>query len=535
MWATIAMMGVLGCGAGDSAAPVDLYVVGRSASFGGPRTVGVGSGTIRLVAPDAPRASGVRVIEGDLVTAGFVDAHGHPAGLGARLARLDLTGAGSYAETLERVRTSSGVGWLVGRGWDQNDWSDAPVGGWPIAADLDTLWPDRPVALSRIDGHALWVNTAALRIAGIDAATEDPAGGRILRDATGAPTGILVDNAETLVPIPEPDPAEQERRLRRALDAIAATGLTGVHDMGVDDATLAIYERLDAAHALGLRIHAYLAPDSKAAARLLRDGPWRGDRLAVVGIKTYADGALGSRGALLREPYADEADTLGLPVSSPEELARLARRCAAAQAGLAIHAIGDLGVSRALDAFEAARMDRPAGGPRMRVEHVQVVHPDDFARFAKLGVVASMQPTHATSDMPWAERRVGPVRIRGAYAWRTLLDHHAALAFGSDFPVEEVAPSAGVWAAVTRTDALGQPPGGWYPEQRLDVFEAIDAFTRGAAYAVGEEATSGSATPGAVADLTVWNVDGDERAPRLTPVATIVGGQVVWTAEGGSP
>lgn len=508
---------------------VDLVVVGLTPE--GPGAVLIDEGRIVAVVStsDARVGGAARRLEAERITAGFVDAHAHPMGLGNTLATLDVTGITSYRDTLARVAAWKGEGVITGRGWDQNDWSDAPGGGWPLAADLERALPGRQVALSRVDGHALWVSPGVLAAAGIVAETSDPPGGRIVRDAQGRPTGVLVDTAMDLVTLPAPSPEEAEQRLVSALDLVAASGLTGVHDMGVSDETLAVYTELDQRGDLDVRIWAYLTPESQAAERLLRDGPWRGDRLAVVGIKAYADGALGSRGALLSSPYADEPGHAGLPVTPADQLRSLAVRCLQADAQLAVHAIGDRAVTEVLDGFQAAREAVPDSDALLRVEHAQVVRPEDRDRFAKLSVVASMQPTHATSDMPWAEDRLGPDRIGWAYTWRSLAESGALLAFGSDFPVEGVSPSLGVWAATTRTDARGMPGGGWMPDERLTEAEAIGAFTWGAARAVGETEL-GAIKPGMLADLTLWHAD---RVPagRLTPVGTVVAGEVVWQSE----
>ncbi|MFT4975321.1 MAG: putative amidohydrolase YtcJ [Myxococcota bacterium] len=457
----------------------------------------------------------------EVVTAGFVDAHGHPAGLGRSLTQLQLRDLPSLQATLAAVSTASetGEGWLLGRGWDQNDWPDHD--GFPTAAQLDASVSERPVALRRVDGHATWLNTAGLAAAGITAETPDPEGGRIIRGPDGAPSGVLVDAAAGLIPAqPEPSLTERRRQLILGLDAIAAVGLTGVHDMGVGDAGLAAYEALDAEGVLKVRIFAYLSPDAAAVERLVANGPWCGTRLCVVGVKAYADGALGSRGALLGEAYTDEPSHSGLQIMPTTELESLAIRLLGARAQLAVHAIGDEGVHQVLDAFAAARAAVPeAAGVPLRVEHFQVARPEDVARLVPLNVVASMQPTHATSDMPWAADRLGEARIGWAYAWRDVLDAGAILAFGSDFPVEEVSPAFGFWAATTRTDRDGQPEGGWMPEQRLTFEEATHGFTGATWDALGRSAPEG--------DATAWVVEEDG---WRRPVRTVVGGEVIWQA-----
>ena len=490
------------------------------------------------VAPGPDRVvHGVGVVEGRVVsledpgpgirvTPGLVDAHAHPAGLGRKLAELDLSGTASLGEvkTLVARAATEGEGWLSGRGWDQNDWEDHD--GWPTAADLDHT--DRPVALRRVDGHALWVNSAGLAAAGITAETPDPDGGRVLRDDEGAPTGVLIDTAVGLVDLPRPGVEEQRRRLVQALDHIAAAGLVGVHDMGVSDQTLALYEELAAQGQLPIRIWAYLDPGAEAVERLKAEGPWAVGRLEVVGVKMYADGALGSRGALLSADYSDEPGTRGLGIQSTAALTTMGSELLAARAQLAVHAIGDQGVTNVLDAFEQARAAQPgAADVPLRVEHLQVVRPQDLARMKDLNAVASMQPTHATSDGPWAEDRLGPDRIGWSYAWRDVLDSGVVLAFGSDFPVEEVSPRYGLWSATTRADLGGGE--GWRMDQALSLDEAVRAFSVGSYEALGRD--GGALEVGAVADFCVWQVD--ERFGRtwLEPIEVVVEGQTVWQGD----
>ncbi len=490
--------------------------------------VAVKGDRILSVSDTPPAATGdATVLRADRVTAGFVDAHAHPDGYGQLLTELDLVGAPTYADTLERVRAaaSEGDGWILGRGWDQNDWPDAPPGGWPRAADLDAVTGGRPARLTRIDGHAIWVNQAALEAAHVGAGNADPPGGQIVRDPSGKPAGVLVDTAMMLVEAPRPGPGEIRRQLDRALPALAATGLTGVHVMGIDDATLGVMTQMDADGALPIRLWAYVRPDTTAAAQLLRDGPWKVDRLHVQGVKILADGALGSRGALLSSEYADQPGHLGLAVTNPLELRALVSRFTPKGAQVAIHAIGDRAVRNALDAIESARRTNPTIDVRHRIEHAQVVDPDDVPRFRVLDVVASVQPTHATSDMPWAGARLGDARLPWSYRWRSLADAGAVLAFGSDVPVEDPAPALGLWAATRRTDPQGQPAGGWRPEEAVTLDEAIAAFTAGAAWAVGEEDRLGKLVPGHVADLTLWDTTGD----LWEPVGTVVDGKSVWS------
>ena len=474
-----------------------------------PMYIGVDDGRIAAISP-TPLA-GQTLLEADVVTPGLVDAHAHPAGLGKALAELRLADCASFADCQERIREAGrvGDGWLTGRGWDQNDWDDHE--GFPTAAELDALVPHRPVALRRVDGHAVWLNSKALELSGVTEDTLAPQGGRIL-------DGVLVDAAMGLVEIPDASPQQKKARLEHALGAIRESGLVGVHAMGMSDDTLALYSEVE----LPIRIWAYVSPGTEAARRLTEEGPWSDGRLHVVGVKAFADGALGSRGALLTEDYADEAGHKGLAITSTEELTALATALVAKEAQLAVHAIGDHGVRNTLDAFEAARKAHPDSTVPLRVEHAQVVHPDDIPRFTALNVVASMQPTHATSDMPWAEARLGPDRTPWSYAWRTLLDAGVTMAFGSDFPVEQHSPSYGLWAAMYRNkDAL--PPDGWYPKQRLDFATTVGLFSEGSYAALGQD--GGKIRVGAPADLTLWSTSERDQGVWFTATATLVDGQ----------
>ncbi|MCB9677390.1 MAG: amidohydrolase [Alphaproteobacteria bacterium] len=511
---------LLGCGTGIE--PAERVVRGElwDASGGRPGAVLIAEGRIRDVVDDPTPYIGpdTVVVDAPRITAGFVDAHAHPSGLGRKLVELDLTGLSTLEATLGAVRTASGDGWILGRGWDQNDWSDLE-GDWPTAAQLDAVTGERPAALRRVDGHAVWVNAAALAAAGITADTPSPAGGEILKGADGAPLGVLVDTAMDLVPTPEPTAAERLAWAKRGTQAAREAGLTGVHVMGAGDAEITAYQALDARGELPIRLWVYASPGTDAAKTLVETGPFGEGRVRVVGVKAFADGALGSRGAWLSADYADRPGHRGTPIDSQETLTALATDLVAQDAQLAVHAIGDAGVHATLEAFAAARAAHPdKAGVRLRVEHAQVVAPADVPRFAELGAIASMQPTHATSDMPWAEARLGPERVRWAYAWQTLGKAGAHVAFGSDFPVESHEPALGMHAALTRTDADGNPAGGWFPEQRFSDAEAVGAFTAGAAYAAHDETRVGQLAAGRVADLTLWSDD-------WKPVGTLVDGR----------
>lgn len=462
------------------------------------------------------RKARVVTARGATVVPGLIDAHGHIMGLGFSLLQADLTGTTSKADVLARLKTFEKTlpadAWLIGRGWDQNDWPDATF---PTAADLDSAFPKRPVWLERIDGHAGWANTAAMKRAKRDFSGDwQPEGGRIERGDDGAAAGVFVDGATALIDavVPPPSEALRAQALSRALAAAHAVGLTGIHDMGVSRADLALYRRFADEGRLPLRITAYADGDRDALADLCANGLYRhaGGRLQMRGVKLYADGALGSRGAALLADYSDAPGQRGLLVTEPKAIERAAQKARDCGVQVAAHAIGDRGNQIVLDRYEylfaadakAARPDR-----RWRIEHAQVIALSDISRFAALGVIASMQPTHATSDMPWAETRVGPERIKGAYAWQRLLGSGARLALGSDFPVESVDPRLGLHAAVTRQDAAGQPVGGWYPDQRLSALEALRGFTSDAAFAGFADADVGMLKPGMKADFVVLEAD----------------------------
>jgi hypothetical protein len=505
--------------------------------------VAVRDGRIMAIGGDADvrgwRGRKTRVLElrGHSVTPGLTDTHAHLAGLGQALESVSLRGATSAAEAAARAgeaaaRLPAGE-WLEGRGWDQNLWPDKKF---PTREILDRAVGDRPAALHRIDGHALWVSGKALALAGIDRSTPDPKGGRILRDASGEATGVLIDAAMGLVGqvVPAPSAEVLTRRILAASSAAVAAGLTCVHEMGINDATIDVYRNLADEDRLPIRVYAFLSGTPAAVetlgrrvAEVDRSGT---EKFVLRGVKLYADGALGSRGARLLAPYSDDPKNQGLWVTSPDDIGRAVTAAIEGGWQLGIHAIGDAGVRAVLDAYQAARTARPKADLRLRIEHAQVISPADIPRFAKLGVIASMQPTHATSDMPWAEARVGAERVRGAYAWRALLDSGAHVAFGSDFPVEEVAPLLGLHAAVTRQDAKGQPAGGWFPDQRVSLDQAVRGFTVEAAYAGFAEGERGALKEGMVADITVFDrpLRADASLLETRVDYTIVGGAVVF-------
>lgn len=478
------------------------------------------------------------------IVPGLIDAHAHLVNLGHILSEANLWGVDSKAEVIARLqaaeKTLAPGQWLIGRGWDQNLWSEK---AFPTAADLDAAFPERPVYLDRVDGHAAWVNSAALRLAqqqGRSLAGDwQPEGGRIERDAKGQPSGVLVDAASALVAahIPAHAPAELDRRLGQALAVAVANGLTGVHDMGVSRDELARFARFADAGKLPLRIDAYADGDGQALADLCANGLYRhaGGRLQMRGVKLFVDGALGSRGAAMLAPYSDDPHNHGLLMMTPDEHLAASRKAAACGVQVASHAIGDRGNRLVLDNYQSVLAGHPGQDLRWRVEHAQVLAEADIARFGQLGVIASMQPTHATSDMGWAQDRVGAERIKGAYAWQRLANSGARLALGSDFPVEQVDPRLGLQAAVTRQDGQGLPAGGWYADQRLSPAQALAGFTSGAAYAGFGELEVGMLRQGLRADFVVldgnpFQVDG-KALSQLKVLATWVDGVPVYQAE----
>jgi predicted amidohydrolase YtcJ len=487
------------------------------------------------------RYPGARRIDAGEATVipGMIDAHGHVSGLGMTHLTADLVGTRSKAEILQKLRdfatTLPSGAWLIGQGWDQNDWAQH---AFPTAADLDAAFPDRPVWLSRIDGHAGWANTAAMREVKRDLSGDwQPDGGRIVRDAQGKATGVLVDGAMSLVDgvVPVPDDPTVERALRLAMQDAVAHGLTGVHDAGIPLSQLRIYQRLADRGDMPMRVTAFADGDSDALSWLCANGTYQhpSHRLRMRTVKLYIDGALGSRGAALLQDYSDDAANTGLLMMQPTQLQAVvakARRCGVQ---IATHAIGDRGNRLVLDAYATALgADAATLDHRWRIEHAQVLALGDIPRLAQLHVIASMQPTHATSDMPWAEERIGPQRIVGAYAWRQMRDSGARLALGSDFPVESVDPRLGLHAAVTRADAEGKPPGGWHPEEKLTAYEALRGFTLDAAYAGFAENEVGSLAVGKRADFVLLAQDPLTVDPavlrELTVLATYVDGKPVF-------
>lgn len=499
----------------------------------------VSDGIIREVGPaDEMRArhGSARVVDasGATILPGLIDAHGHLYGLGVSVETVDLVGTTSFDEIIERIRARAATTprgeWIVGRGWDQNDWS---VKEFPTATMLDAATSEHPVYLERIDGHAAIVNSAALRTAGVTASSVDPAGGKIIRDASGAPSGTFIDTAAGLIErhMPEATPAQRKARVLAAAEAIAANGLTAMHDAGIDTATIKAVQELIDERRFPIRVYGLLGDNEQLLTDWFQRGPLvdYGGKLTIRAVKLYADGALGSRGAALLAPYADDPTNSGLMIAQPAHIEAVARRGRAAGFQINTHAIGDAGVRNVIDAYARAGVN---AADRFRIEHLQVIAPSDIPRLASHGIIASMQPTHATSDMYWAEERLGPERVKGAYAWRSVLNAGGRLALGSDFPVELVNPFLGIHAAVTRQDQKGWPEGGWQPSERLTLAEAIRGFTSDAAYAAFQETSRGTIESGKLADFTI--VEGNlfevasEDLYKVKVKYTVVGGDIVY-------
>ena len=464
-------------------------------------------------------------VHGRTVLPGLVDAHAHlmllaKGRLELRMAHMPSEAAA--ADVVARAAATAATGeWLTGRGWDQTRW---PGQRFPARATLDAVAPANPVALVRIDGHAIWANSAALRIAGVDRHTGDPAGGLVVKDADGEPTGLLVDTAQELVRAVVPAPSETrfEAALMDAISECLGKGLTGIHEMGADLATLATYRRLVERGRFALRNYVAVSGKKAWAEYRERGRETFGDGRVVVGaLKLWLDGALGSRGAALHAPYCDDPTNRGLVLIPPEEIERVLGEARAAGFQACVHAIGDRANTLALDAMEKVGV----AGRRFRVEHAQILADADVPRFVRLGVVPSMQATHCTSDMRWAGERLGAERLGGAYAWRSLLATGTIIAGGSDFPVEDPNPFHGLHASVT----------GWQPAQRMTRTEAVRSFTSWNAWASRQEDELGSLEPGKRADVVVLSDDPltceEARIKDIVPLMTMVGGEIVFPRE----
>ncbi|HEX8492423.1 MAG TPA: amidohydrolase [Pyrinomonadaceae bacterium] len=523
----------------------------------------VRTGTSREI---AARYEGQRTIDlgGRLATPGFNDAHLHFLGGGLSLLRVELNGARSLEEAKQRiaakVRELPPGSWIVGRGWDHTLWG----GRWPTRQDLDAVAPDNPVFVQRVDGHVSWANTLALKKAGVMRDTPVPTGGEILKDASGEPTGILKETAAALVSrvVPEPSRAEKLQAIERALLEARRFGLTSIQDNSGYETTK-LYRELLQQGKLTVRVAEWQNFEDtieelkrqRAEFEAFRDDPLR---LRLTALKGYVDGTLGSRTAAMLAPFADDPQNSGIPRRTPEELTKMIVERDAAGFQIALHAIGDRANRMALDGFKAAKSnphdigvalqvdksfsrqeieeikratEKEHANRRHRIEHAQVVAPSDFARFRDLDVIASMQPSHAISDKRWAESRLGEYRVQGAYAWHMMRAFGVHVAFGTDWPVEPINPYLGLYAAVTRQSTEGDPAGGWWPQERLTIADAIRCYTAEPAYASFEETEKGQLVAGMLADISVHSRNlltiNPAEILQTETVITILGGKVV--------
>jgi predicted amidohydrolase YtcJ len=475
---------------------------------------------------------------GRTVLPGLIDAHGHVFGLGEMLTQLDLSATTSLQQALAAIgdyaHANGTAAWVRGRGWNQENWK---LGRFPTAQELDGVVADRPVWLDRVDGHAGWANGRALALAGITDQTPDPVGGKIVRDSAGHATGVLVDAAQAMIQKVLPQPTEQEARtmLDRALGTMASVGLTSAHDAGIGVGQDRLYRDYADHGKLTARIYAMIGGTGADFDQLAQNGPlntYGHDMYALRAVKLYADGALGSRGAALLAPYTDDPHSHGLLFHSNGEIDAMIAKAMKKGYQVNVHAIGDAGNRQILDTFAKEIPANHGQALRHRIEHAQVVTLADIPRFKSIGIIPSMQPTHATSDKNMAEQRIGPERIKGAYAWRTFLAQGSRIACGSDFPVEAPNPFFGIHAAVTRQDASGNPIAGWYPEQEMSLKEAFRCFTLDAAYAGHQEKTLGSLETGKYADFIVIDRDLFKISPydihKIGVLETWVGGRQVY-------
>jgi predicted amidohydrolase YtcJ len=526
------------------AGPADLAVVNAKiytvdSRMPQAKALAVKDGRLTAVGNDVSGYIGpaTRVIDakGAAVIPGLIDSHGHMEGLGFQIETFDLRNVKTVDEVAAIVRKAAAGKkpgeWVQGRSWDQTNWG----GKFPTAESLTKAAPEHPVFLSRVDGHAAWVNRKALALAKITKDTKDPAGGKIERDAKGEPTGILIDHAQGLVSrmIPAPSGEVKKRRTLLAAKECARVGLTTVHDAGVDRQDLASYRALIKENNLPVRIYAMIGGEGMLWREYLNRGPEIGERLTVRSIKLMADGAMGSRGAAFFQPYSDDPGNTGLLMLKEEDIERVGRDAVKHGFQVNTHAIGDRAIHVTLEAYAKA-LEKITDNRRFRIEHAQAVALPDFALFKKWNVVASMQSTHATSDMRWAEARLGPDRVQGAYAPQRFLQLGVMVANGSDFPVEDPNPLLGFYAAVTRQDVNGYPDKGWFPEQRMTREQALYSWTYAGAFAAFEEKTKGSLTPGKLADFLILSEDimqvEPQRIPRVKVKMTVVGGEIVHTA-----
>lgn len=452
-------------------------------------------------------------LEGKTLLPGIIDAHGHVMGLGFQELQINLAGITSLQGTLQELKeyaeANPELEWIIGRGWNQTLWEE---NRFPTAADLDQVIPDRPVWLSRVDGHAGWANTKAIQLAQVSTDTPDPVGGKIIRDNRGRPTGVFIDAAEGYVQtvVPESNREEQTLALNAALSLLSSFGVTSVHDAGVGVETWELYKDFAVQRKLRTRIYGMISGAGRVFDQLSSEGPIQSlydDRLALRSVKLYSDGALGSRGAALIEDYHDDPGNKGLLFIDQEEMNLMVEKVVSKGYQANIHAIGDAANRQVLDALGYAQQLYPREDQRNRIEHAQIVALEDIVRFKDLDIIASMQPTHATSDKNMAEDRVGPQRIKGAYAWQSFLRQGTVVASGSDFPVESANPFLGFYASITRKDIQGNPLSGWYSNEAMDRVQTLKSFTIDAAFAGFQEDVLGSLEPGKWADFIIIDQD----------------------------
>lgn len=471
-------------------------------------------------------------LQGAAVYPGFIDAHAHFYRYGLGLTHADLSGTSSYEEVLERLKTHRqqhpNTSWIIGRGWDQNDWEDK---SFPTKEPLDELFPNTPVLLTRVDGHAALVNRKALEIADVVNAGTRIIGGKVVLE-NGQPTGLLIDNAIDLVSkhVPEPGRREQIDGLLSAQQNCFAVGLTSVVDAGLDKTTIDLMDSLQQAGQLHMRLYAMLNPSQENKDHYFKEGPYRTDRLTVTSFKIYGDGALGSRGASLLEPYHDDHGNYGFLLNTPEAYEAIAREIYENGFQMNTHAIGDSANRTILDIY--GRFLSRDNDRRWRIEHAQVVSREDLDKFGTYNIIPSVQPTHATSDMYWAADRLGEDRVKTAYTFKDLLETSGLLALGSDFPVEDINPLYGFHAAVARQDTEGYPEGGFQPENKISREDALRGMTIWAAYSNFEEQQKGSIEAGKVADFVVLEEDimeiAEDRLANVQVKHTVIGGNSVF-------
>jgi len=478
------------------------------------------------------RSGKVRDLQGAFVYPGWIDAHCHFLGYGMNLSAVDVAGTSSVEEIIEMLKEHQKLkpgSWITGRGWDQNDWE---IQEFPNKSMLDAHFPDTPILLRRIDGHAGWANSAALKIAGVTAETKVDGGTVMLSD--GEPNGILIDNAIGLVgsKVPASTQAEIAHALHQAQENCFQVGLTSVQDAGLPKHAVVLIDSLNKAGSLKIRINAWLSPSRENFSHFVEKGVYQTDHLSVNTIKLFTDGALGSRGARMIEPYSDDPGNYGLFVTPLEKLEELCRKAYAHDYAVATHCIGDAANRETLKIY--ANILGGVNDRRWRIEHAQIIHPDDFFYFGDYNIIPSVQTTHATSDMYWAEKRVGPERIKGAYAFKQLMDENGWIPNGSDFPVEYINPLFGFYAAVVRKDQKGWPEDGFQMENALSREDALRAMTIWAAKAGFEEHLKGSIEVGKLADFTITTEDlmsaPEENLFNIQVKATYSGGEVVYEA-----